>query len=191
MKAVFGLGNPGRDYALSRHNVGFEVIDLYRKVHRLRRKGRIESSALVYSTGDLLLVKPMTFMNDSGQAVRGVLSKHSVSPSDALVVHDDLDLPLGRIKVLGAGGPGTHKGMSSVLNALDTEGIPRLKIGIEIEERTETGSDFVLDRFSPEEWERVLPALGNAVEAIDLFRWSDIDAVMTRFNRRDGSLAEG
>ncbi len=191
MKAVFGLGNPGRAYALTRHNVGFEVIDLYRKVHRLRRKGRIESSALVYSTGDLLLVKPMTFMNDSGQAVRGVLSKHSVSPSDALVVHDDLDLPLGRIKVLGEGGPGTHKGMSSVLNALDTEGIPRLKIGIEIEERTETGSDFVLDRFSPEEWERVLPALENAVEAIDLFRWSDIDAVMTRFNRRDGSLAEG
>ncbi len=191
MKAVFGLGNPGRAYALTRHNVGFEVIDLYRKVHRLRRKGRIESSALVYSTGDLLLVKPMTFMNDSGTAVRGVLSKHSVSPADALIVHDDLDLPLGRIKVLGAGGPGTHKGMSSVLSALETETVPRLKIGIEIEERAKAGIDFVLDRFSPAEWERVLPALESAVEAIDLFRTTDIDAVMTRFNRRDGSLAEG
>ncbi len=191
MKAVFGLGNPGRAYALTRHNVGFEVIDLYRKVHRLRRKGRIESSALVYSTGDLLLVKPMTFMNDSGTAVRGVLSKHSVSPADALIVHDDLDLPLGRIKVLGSGGPGTHKGVSSVLSALETEAVPRLKIGIEIEERAKAGIDFVLDRFSPAEWERVLPALESAVEAIDLFRTTDIDVVMTRFNRRHVSLAEG
>ena len=191
MKAVFGLGNPGRAYALTRHNVGFEVIDLYRKVHRLRRKGRIESSALVYSTGDLLLVKPMTFMNDSGTAVRGVLSKHSVSPADALIVHDDLDLPLGRIKLLGAGGPGTHKGMSSVLSALETEEVPRLKIGIEIDERSEAGVDFVLDRFSPGEWERVLPTLERAVEAIDLFRTADIDTVMTRFNRREGSLVEG
>jgi PTH1 family peptidyl-tRNA hydrolase len=191
VKAVFGLGNPGRDYALTRHNVGFEVIDLYRKVHRLRRKGRIESSALVYSTGDLLLVKPMTFMNESGTAVRGVLSKHTVSPADVLIVHDDLDLPLGRIKLLGAGGPGTHKGMSSVLSALGTEEVPRLKIGIEIDERGEAGIDFVLDRFSPAEWERVLPALERAVEAIDLFRTADIHAVMTRFNRRNGSLAEG
>jgi PTH1 family peptidyl-tRNA hydrolase len=190
LKAVFGLGNPGRAYALTRHNVGFEVIDLYRKVHRLRRKGRIESSALVYSTGDLLLVKPMTFMNESGAAVRGVLSKRGVSPADALVVYDDLDLPLGRIKVLGAGGAGTHKGMTSILNAVGTEEIPRLRIGIEVDERTETGRDFVLDRFTPEEWGRVLPALESAVDAIDLFRRADIDAVMTRFNRRDGFLAE-
>ena len=190
MKAVFGLGNPGRAYALTRHNVGFEVIDLCRKVYRLRRKGRIESSALVYSTGDLLLVKPMTFMNDSGAAVRCALSRHGVSPADALVVYDDLDLPLGRIKVLGAGGAGTHKGMTSILNALGTEEIPRLRIGIEVEERTETGRDFVLDRFTPEEWACVLPALESAVDAIDLFRRADIDSVMTRFNRRDGSLAE-
>jgi len=191
VKAVFGLGNPGRAYALTRHNVGFEVVDLYRKVLRLRRKGRIESSALVYSTGDMLLVKPMTFMNDSGAAVRGVLSKHSISPADALIVHDDLDLPLGRIKVLGAGGPGTHKGMSSVLGALGTDEVPRLKIGIEIDERGEAGIDFVLDRFSPAEWERVVPALERAVEAIALFRTADIHAVMTRFNRRGTTLAEG
>jgi PTH1 family peptidyl-tRNA hydrolase len=190
VKAVFGLGNPGRAYALTRHNVGFAVIDLYRKVHRLRSKGRIESSALVYSAGDLLLIKPMTFMNDSGVAVRGVLSKHGVSPADALVVYDDLDLPLGRIKVLGAGGPGTHKGMTSILNVLETDEIPRLRIGIEVGERTETGRDFVLDRFTPEEWSRVLPALDRAVDAIDLFRRADIDAVMTRFNRRGESLAE-
>lgn len=188
MKAVFGLGNPGPAYALTRHNVGFEVVDLYRKVHRLRRKGRIEQSALVYSARDLLLVKPMTFMNDSGAAVRGVLSKHGIGPEDAMVVYDDLDLPLGRIKILGAGGPGTHKGIGSIVQTLGTERIPRLKIGIEADARTAVGRDFVLDRFTPDEWARVVPALERAVEAIDLFRRADLDAVMTRFNRRDDAV---
>jgi len=188
MKAVFGLGNPGLTYALTRHNVGFEVVDLYRKVHRHRRKGRIERSALVYSTGELLLVKPMTYMNDSGTAVRGVLAKHGIPPENALVVHDDLDLPVGRIKILAAGGPGSHKGIGSIVQALGTERIPRMKIGIEADERTAAGRDFVLDRFTPEEWTRVVPALERAVEAIDLFRRADIGAVMTRFNRRDDTV---
>ena len=74
MKAVFGLGNPGLSYALTRHNVGFEVVDLYRKVHRIRSRGRMQHSALVFSWDDLLLVKPLTYMNDSGRAVRGVLA---------------------------------------------------------------------------------------------------------------------
>lgn len=190
MKAVFGLGNPGPTYALTRHNVGFEVVDLYRKARRLRTKGRIEQSALVYSAGDLLLVKPLTFMNDSGSAVRGVLTKYGLSAADALIVHDDLDLPLGRMKILGGGGAGTHKGMASILRSLGTDRIPRVKIGIEVEERAEAGRDFVLDRFSPEEWSRVLPSLEGAVDAIDLFRCADIDAVMTRFNRRDNAVVD-
>jgi len=190
VKAVFGLGNPGRDYALTRHNVGFEVVDLYRAVHRLRRKGRIEHSALVYSEDELLLSKPMTFMNESGQAVRGVLASHRIPPEDALIVYDDLDLPLGRMKALSAGGAGTHKGMASVIAALGTEQIPRLRIGIEIEERLETGRDFVLDRFTDCEWGRVLPVLEDAVDAIDLFRREGISAVMTRFNRRDDPVAD-
>jgi len=190
VKAVFGLGNPGRTYALTRHNVGFEVIDLYRKVHDLGGKGRIESSALLFSSGGLLLVKPMTFMNESGLAVRGVLSKYDICPADALIVYDDLDLPMGKVKILGAGGAGTHKGMGSILDALNTEAIPRLKIGIEVAQRTKTGRDFVLDRFTPKEWLQVLPALETAVEAIDLFRSTGIDAVMTRFNRRAGSVVE-
>ena len=182
-KAVFGLGNPGLPYAFTRHNVGFEVIDLYRKVHRVRKKGRIEGSALVYSIGELLLVKPMTYMNDSGLAVRAVLEKHRVAPPDAMVVYDDLDLVLGRIRILAAGGPGSHKGMQSVIRALGTEEIPRLRIGIGIEAREETGRDFVLDRFTKDEWQQVLPAARSAVEAIKVFCDRSIDEVMTRFNR--------
>lgn len=182
-KAVFGLGNPGLPYALTRHNIGFEVIDLYRKVHRSRKKGRIDGSALVYSIGDLLLVKPMTYMNESGLAVRAVLEKHRVELSDAMVVYDDLDLDLGRIRILAAGGAGSHKGMQSVIRALGTEEIPRLRIGIEIKERDGTGRDFVLDRFTKDEWKQALPAVRNAVEAIEVFCDRGIDEAMTRFNR--------
>ena len=184
MKAVFGLGNPGRAYALTRHNVGFEIIDLYRKVHRIRKRGRIESSALLYRWDDLLLVKPMTFMNESGRAVRSVLARHNISPADAMVIYDDLDLPIGRMRVLGAGGPGSHNGMRSVLGALGTEEIPRLRVGIEREERAQSGRDYVLNRFSPDEWKVVVPVLERAVEAIEAFRNEDIQAVMTEFNRR-------
>ena len=182
-KAVFGLGNPGLPYALTRHNIGFEVIDLYRKVHRAKKKGRIEGSALVYSIDDLLLIKPMTYMNESGMAVRTVLEKHRIEPSDAIVVYDDLDLVLGRIRILAAGGAGSHKGMQSVIQTLGTEEIPRLRIGIEIEARDNSGRDFVLDRFTKEEWGQVLPAVRSAVEAIDVFCGSGIDEAMTRFNR--------
>ena len=183
IKAVFGLGNPGLPYTLTRHNIGFEVVDLYRKVHRTRKKGRIEGSALVYSIDDLLLVKPMTYMNESGQAVRAVLKKHRVETADALIVYDDLDLVLGRIRILAAGGAGSHKGMQSVIRALGTEEIPRLRIGIETESRDESGSDFVLDRFSKDEWSQVLPAVRSAVEAIDVFCGLGIDEAMTQFNR--------
>jgi len=184
VKAVFGLGNPGLAYAVTRHNVGFEVIDLFRKIHHVRARGRMQESALVYSWENLLLVKPLTFMNDSGRAVKGVLAQYKIPPRDALIVYDDLDLPLGRIRLLAAGGPGSHKGSGSVLACLGTEGIPRLRIGIEIEGRDASGSDYVLDRSDPEEWATVVPALERAVEAINLFRTLGIDAAMTRVNRK-------
>jgi len=185
VKAVFGLGNPGRKYALTRHNVGFSVIDLYRKAHRMRRPGRIQHKCIVYRHGDLLLGKPMTFMNLSGQAVAGVLRKHGIPPSDALIIYDDLDLPTGRIKILAAGGPGTHKGMKSVVQSLGTDAIPRLKIGVDVEGRQVRGEDFVLKPFTKDEWIRVLPALERSAEAIEAFVESDIQSVMTHFNRRD------
>ncbi|MBU0596397.1 aminoacyl-tRNA hydrolase [Candidatus Bipolaricaulota bacterium] len=150
---------------------------------------RIEHAALVYRHKDLLLSKPMTFMNESGRAVRGVLSKHGIAATDALIVYDDLDLPLGRIKILSSGGAGSHNGMKSVLEALGMEEVPRLRIGIEAEARDQTGRDFVLDRFSPEEWTCVVPAIERAVEAITLYAHADIHAVMTRFNRRDEPVA--
>lgn len=183
MKAVFGLGNPGLPYVLTRHNIGFEVVDLYREVHRTRKKGRIEGSALVYCLDNLVLAKPMTYMNESGVAVRAVLSKYHIDPTDAMIVYDDLDLVLGRIRILAAGGAGSHNGMKSVIQTLGTEEIPRLRIGIETETRHESGHDFVLGRFSKREWSQVSPAVRKAVEAVEVFCDRGIDEAMTRFNR--------
>ena len=98
-------------------------------------------------------------------------------------MYDDLDLVLGRIRILASGGAGSHKGMRSVIRALGTEQIPRLRIGIEIENRSVSGSDFVLDRFTKSEWGKVLPAVQKAVEAMDVFCDRGIDEAMTRFNR--------
>ena len=130
MKAVFGLGNPGLEYAPSRHNVGFDVVDLYRKRHAPRLKARLIGSAIVYESRDLFLVKPMTYMNASGEAVRAVIDRFRIAYQDALVVYDDLDILLGEMKILASGGPGSHKGMISVISALGSVEIPRLRIGI-------------------------------------------------------------
>lgn len=189
MKAVFGLGNPGLKYALTRHNVGFQVIDLYRKVHRLKEKGRITCSSLIYRTEDLFLVKPMTYMNASGEAVKAVLESYKIPVDNALVVYDDLDFPLGRMRVLPGGGAGTHKGMRSILSAVGSEEIPRLRIGIGAEHRECGAVSYVLDRFAPREWEKLFPLLKRAVDVIEAFRSSDINAVMTCFNRSDRQVA--
>ncbi len=184
MKAVFGLGNPGLEYGLSRHNVGFDVIDLYRKRHVPRLKARLIDSALVYKSRDLFLVKPMTYMNASGEAVKRVIDRFRIAHLDVLVVYDDLDIPLGEMKILAAGGPGSHKGMISIISALGCEDIPRLRVGIGLDKRPADQVDYVLGKFSDTEWEKIYPVLERSVEAIATFRTEDINTVMTRFNRR-------
>ncbi|HHR84928.1 MAG TPA: aminoacyl-tRNA hydrolase [Candidatus Acetothermia bacterium] len=183
MKAVFGLGNPGLEYALSRHNVGFDVIDLYRKRHCPRLKGRLIDSALVYKSRDLFLVKPMTYMNSSGKAVKAIIERLRISYEDALIVYDDLDIPLGDMKILAAGGPGSHKGMMSIVSSLGSEEIPRLRVGIGHEGRPPDQVNYVLGKFTDAEWEKIYPILERSAEAIATFRTEDINAVMTRFNR--------
>jgi len=183
LKAVFGLGNPGLQYALSRHNVGFQVVDLYRKVNRIRGKGRITGCSIVYRYETLLLVKPMTYMNESGRAVKSILDQFKIPPANALIVYDDLDLAFGTVRVLPKGGAGSHKGMISVLSVLKDEGIPRLRIGIGVDPRPSDTAAYVLDRFTPEEWKRLVPTLRRASEAVSLFYTAKINAVMNRFNR--------
>ncbi|MEA3238188.1 MAG: aminoacyl-tRNA hydrolase [Candidatus Bipolaricaulota bacterium] len=184
MKAVFGLGNPGLEYALTRHNIGFDVVDLYRKRHVPQLKARLIGSALVYKSRDLFLVKPMTYMNGSGEAVKAVIDRFRIPRQDVLLVYDDLDIPLGEMKILAAGGSGSHKGMISVISVLGSEDIPRLRVGIGREKRPQDQVDYVLGRFTDSEWKTISSVLDRCVGAIDTFRTQDINTVMTRFNRR-------
>ncbi len=117
------------------------------------------------------------------------LDRFGLDFSQILIVYDDLDIPLGRMRVLPKGGPGTHKGMRSVLDALGSEEVPRLKIGIGVEKRGPDTVNFVLSRFSEEEWKTLIPVLRRATEAIELFRTETIETVMNRFNRRNSDVA--
>ena len=182
MRAVIGLGNPGEEYALSRHNVGFNVIDLYRDVLKGPSKGRLRCSSLVYDAGGLLLVKPLTYMNASGDAVRALVDTYRLDPKDLLVVYDELDLPLGRMRIVPGGGAGSHKGIRSIIERLGTEDIARVKIGIEDESRREDAVEFVLAPISPQEWGVLVDVMKRAVHAVDAFRDRPLDWIMTRFN---------
>ena len=182
MKAVVGLGNPGLEYALTRHNVGFHVIDLYRRDMRRVGRGRRVHHAVVYRQRDLFLMKPSTFMNASGDAVAELVEARRLHPEDVLVIHDDLDLPLGRLRIVPGGGAGTHKGVQSVIDALGTTAFPRLKLGIEIADRAVEGSAFVLEPFPEAEWEQLIPVLHRAAEAVAAFSRLPLDHVMTAFN---------
>lgn len=189
MRAVFGLGNPGLEYAVTRHNLGFQVLDLYRKLYRTRQRGYLTCYSLIYRLGDFLLVKPLTFMNASGEAVQAVVARFELSLANTLVIYDDLDLPFGRIKILPGGGAGTHKGMLSVLSVLAREDIPRLRIGIGTEPRPGDTLDYVLGRFTPQEWQALFPTLKRAAEAVEVFRSSGIHRAMNTFNPREQEVA--
>ncbi len=186
MKAVFGLGNPGLQYTLSRHNVGFDVIDLYKKKYIPQTKGRLIDSALVYKSRDLFLCKPMTYMNQSGRAIRAIVDRLEIEGEDVLIVYDDLDIPLGNLKILRSGGPGSHKGMLSIVSTMESQMIPRLRIGIGQGSRPQDQADYVLGRFTDREWEVIYPVLERAVEVIDAFPNQNIDYLMTRFNSGPG-----
>ncbi|MEA3356655.1 MAG: aminoacyl-tRNA hydrolase [Candidatus Bipolaricaulota bacterium] len=190
MKAVFGLGNPGTNYAFTRHNVGFQVIDLYRETKLLSGRAKFVSGAWLYWGEGMFLAKPIMWMNNSGSAVRPVLERFQVDLKDTLIIYDDLDLPLGRLRVLPKGGAGGHRGMSSVISALGSEEIPRLRIGIGGDRRPQDQVSYVLARFTPPEWECLLPVLESAVGVIDEFASGDINAAMNRFNRREHSTEQ-
>ncbi len=185
LKMVVGLGNPGREYARHRHNVGFQCLDLLAEAHGLsfdrRRRnallalGHIESRRVV-------LVKPMTFMNNAGVAVAAVARFYKIAPGDILVVYDDLDLPLGRIRLRPSGGSGGHNGMKSIIQHLGTQDFPRLRVGIGRPPGRMDPVDYVLQDFSPEQEEIMAQVRDRAVQAIECWLRDGIVEAMNTFN---------
>ncbi|MFQ5795775.1 MAG: aminoacyl-tRNA hydrolase [Candidatus Bipolaricaulia bacterium] len=182
---VFGLGNPGEIYKNTRHNIGFMVVDRYLERHpgvqSLER-----SDAIVYPIGRTLMVKPTTYMNRSGIAVSGIVEAYELALWDCLIIHDDVDIEFGRIKAVMRGGPGTHRGVRSIVEALGTEAVPRLKVGIGGARREEREDliAYVLSEFELDE-QKVLPEiLGRGATAVACFIEAGIEQVMNDFNQR-------
>ncbi len=191
---IVGLGNPGAAYATTRHNAGFMAIDHFADGHGLactqqRWQGQYCRQQLLGR--QVILLKPLTYMNRSGEAVYRFAAFYKIPPAHLLVVHDDIDLAAGRVKVVTRGGAGGHNGVRSVINHLHTADFPRIKIGIGRPDGV-AGPHIPVERwvlapFSPEERDRLAGQLDLACTAMELFISQDIQACMNRINRRQGA----
>lgn len=180
LRLLVGLGNPGREYRDTRHNVGFLLLD--RLAARERAEFRTEKSwqAEVARAGDLLLCKPLTYMNLSGQAVRPLSQFYKIEPAEVLVILDDLALPLGKLRFRSSGSAGGHNGLQSIIDHFGTPAVPRLRVGIGSAERDAV--DHVLGRFALEERPVLEQSLDRALEAIDCARTRGLAAAMNAYN---------
>ncbi len=184
MLAVIGLGNPGREYEHTRHNIGFDVVDAIAERFRVRLKpGRGEF--WIGLAPQLILVKPITYMNDSGIAVRELLEQYPLSNEQILIVLDDFHLPLGAIRIRRRGSSGGHNGLSSVIYHLASDDVSRLRVGIKSEvipQARDAKIDFVLSPFNREEEETVQKAIVAARDAVITAAAEGLDAAISRFN---------
>jgi PTH1 family peptidyl-tRNA hydrolase len=182
---IAGLGNPGPDYRDNRHNVGFMVIDKLAEIAGISIR-RMERRALVgkgeFADARLVVAKPQTFMNDSGKAVASLLKFYKVPVECLLVVHDDLDLPFGTLRLRPSGGTGGQRGMESIAEKLGTRDYARLRIGIGRPPGRMDPRDYVLHDFDPGEQDHLPAILATAVDAIGLFIREGMDEAMNRFN---------
>ena len=186
MKLVVGLGNPGRKYGGTRHNVGFDVLDLMADRHRLEWEAApADALQARWRAASALVAKPLTFMNLSGQAVGDLLRFYKIDLPDLFVVVDDANLELGRLRARPNGSAGGHNGLKSLIALLGTEDFARLRIGVGRGDARRDLADHVLAKFDPEERERVAEAVGRAADAVELFVAEGIGPVMNRFNRKE------
>lgn len=185
MKLIVGLGNPGACYTFTRHNVGFRVVEL------LGRRGRVLLNRYLhqaqYGQGrlgpeEVVLAKPLTYMNLSGRAVAPLLQHFGLGPEDLLVIYDDIALPLGRLRLRPRGSAGGHRGMQHVITSLGTDQFPRLRIGIGSPPPGMVMADYVLSEFTPAEEEKVTTAIALAARAVELYLAEGLVAAMNRVN---------
>jgi PTH1 family peptidyl-tRNA hydrolase len=182
---IIGLGNPGREYRETRHNVGFMLVDRL-AVKLNARFSRLQSRALVASTTfnerKIILAKPQTFMNLSGQSVQGLMHFYKLPLENLLIAHDDLDLPVGAIRIRPDGGSAGQKGMSSTIERLGTDEFARLRLGIGRPPGQMQAPDYVLQDFSKGDLTIVSETLNRAVDAVLEFVVTGLDMAMTKFN---------
>jgi PTH1 family peptidyl-tRNA hydrolase len=184
---VVGLGNPGSEFEGTRHNVGAEVVQLLARRHGARlRKGR--EKALVdevrIGSARLALAIPLTYMNESGQAVALLARRYGVTPERVVIVHDELDLPTAVLRVKEGGGLAGHNGLRSIKSHLHSDEFLRVRIGVDKPRSKDVGADHVLDRFSKRDRKLVDVTIEDAADAIELILTDGVDAAMNRYNTR-------
>jgi PTH1 family peptidyl-tRNA hydrolase len=183
MKLLVGLGNPGPQYRDTRHNVGFWVIDELARRWGLSTSWRERDQVLYAKRGnEVMLAKPLTFMNLSGFAVARLLQYFQIAPADMLVIVDDAALPLGRLRARRSGSAGGHNGLKSIIAQLGTEDFPRLRIGVGRGDGRRDLADHVLSKFEPDERPIIEAATLRAADAAEMFVSEGIERVMNTFN---------
>jgi PTH1 family peptidyl-tRNA hydrolase len=185
MIAIVGLGNPGKKYAHTKHNIGFEVIDRLADRHGIsvsKSKHKALTGDGIISGKKVKLIKPQTFMNLSGEALREVVDYYDLDPSQIVVIYDDIDIPLGTIRIRKQGSAGTHNGMRNIIERLGGNDFPRFRVGIGAERGRIPLADYVLGGFAPEQMEDIRAAVDRCVTAVECMLADDIDAAMRQYN---------
>lgn len=185
MKVVVGLGNPGREYVGTRHNIGFDVLaELANRFQAPKPKVKFEAevSEIVSGSERILLIAPLTYMNLSGRSVRQVLDFYKLTPGDVLVVCDDMNLPLGKLRIRKSGSAGGQKGLDNILQQLGTQDVARLRIGVDAPKGGRPARDWVLAPFAKSDGPAVRMAVEDAASAAEVWWGTGVEAAMNRYN---------
>lgn len=185
MYVIVGLGNPGKQYEHTRHNVGFDVIDILAKeygisVTKIKHKALIGEGRV--GSEKVILVKPQTYMNLSGETLIDIYNYYKVDSNNIVVIYDDIDLEVGKIRIRKKGSGGTHNGMRSILKCLGTNEFPRVRIGVSKPRQGQDLADFVLSRFRKEEADYIQDGLEKAAKAVDCMIRENLDLAMNKYN---------
>ena len=186
MKLIVGLGNPGKEYKNTRHNVGFDVVDEYLKKHNQNvNKSKFEGmySELIINGEKVIFLEPQKYMNLSGEVVKAFVDYFKIDISDILIINDDLDLEVGKFRLKPSGSSGGHNGLKNIAMHLQTENYKRLKIGISNNKNIDT-KDYVLGKFSSDDLETYNNIFNISVNIINDFIKNDFDKVMSKYNHK-------
>lgn len=186
MKIIAGLGNPGKEYENTKHNVGFLTIDILAekygiKVNKIKFKGLVGEGMI--GTEKVMLVKPQTYMNLSGQCIREIVAFYKLDMEDLVVIYDDIDLPMGNLRIRKKGSAGTHNGMRSIIYDLQDDGFPRVRVGIGGERKGDL-ANYVISGFSGDDRKLIEEAIVKAADAVTCLVEDGIDRAMVDYNTK-------
>lgn len=186
MYVVVGLGNPGSQYAQTKHNIGFVTVDYFAEQHNIKFN-KVKHKAVIgegiISGEKLMLVKPQTYMNDSGECVMELVNFYKLPLENLIVIYDDIDLPVGKVRIRPSGSSGTHNGMRSIIYLLNRQEFPRIRIGVGKQPEYMDLADYVMTRFSKDEIPLIEEAVKKAALTVEEITRSGISAAMNKYNR--------